>query len=225
MFGGTGTVGAAVLHGLAQAGIPTVFAWHQAEERALSLERELGHTGVRVDLADSGAARRVARESAADVFIHCAASNPGVPFAQVDDGDWHALVSLNCQSAFVACQELLAGMVRNGGGHVVFIGALDRAQALPLPVLFAASHGMLSALTMALAKQLGPQRILVNMVALGVLEGGLASSLDPGLVADYKTMSALRRLGRAEEAAQAALWLALENTYMSGKVLAVNGGI
>jgi 3-oxoacyl-[acyl-carrier protein] reductase len=49
--------------------------------------------------------------------------------------------------------------------------------------------------------------------------------LNPQLVADYKAFSAMRRLGTPAEAAKAILWLALENTYMNGKVLSVNGGI
>jgi 3-oxoacyl-[acyl-carrier protein] reductase len=84
---------------------------------------------------------------------------------------------------------------------------------------------MLSAMTMALAKELGPSGIRVNMVALGILDSGLSRELNPKLVADYKTFSALRRLGTPAEAAKAILWLALENTYMNGKVLSVNGGI
>ena len=225
VFGGTGSVGSEVLRGLAESGVPAVFTWHEREERARALSREYGHRAVQADLRDADRARAVARDSGAVVFVHCAATNPAASMAGVDDETWRAVQAVNCESAFLACQELAPGMARAGGGHVVFVGALDRSQALPLPVVFAACQGMLSAMAMAMAKELGPRRILVNMVALGVLESGLSSGLDAGLIADYRAMSALRRLGRPEEAARAALWLALENTYMSGKVLAVNGGI
>jgi 3-oxoacyl-[acyl-carrier protein] reductase len=84
---------------------------------------------------------------------------------------------------------------------------------------------MLAALTMALAKELGPRGIRVNMAALGVLDSGLSRDLDIKLLADYQVFSALRRCGTPAEAARAILWLALENSYMNGKVLPVNGGI
>jgi 3-oxoacyl-[acyl-carrier protein] reductase len=124
----------------------------------------------------------------------------------------------------VACQELAPSMAPRGG-HVVLVGAIDRAQSIPAPVHFAASQGALAAMVMALGKELGPRGIRVNMVALGLLEGGLSREISPALVADYKAFSALRRLGTADEAARAILWLALENTYMSGEVVPVNGGI
>jgi 3-oxoacyl-[acyl-carrier protein] reductase len=226
VFGGTGAVGTQVLRGLAEADVPAVFTWHEAEEKARALAKEYGHRPLQADLREATRARAVARESEADVFIHCAATNPKGALSAVSDEDWHAVQAVNCQSAFVACQELVPVMQkRGGGGHVVLVGALDRAQALPLPVPFAASQGMLSAMAMALAKEVGSLGILVNVVALGILDSGLSRGLDPGLIADFKTMSALRRVGGAAEAAEAILWLALENTCMSGKVLSVNGGI
>jgi 3-oxoacyl-[acyl-carrier protein] reductase len=108
---------------------------------------------------------------------------------------------------------------------MVLVGAMGRAQSITLPVHFAASQGMLSAMTMTLAKELGPRGIRVNMVALGLLESGLSRGISPELEADFKNCSALRRLGTPEEAARAILWLALENTYMNGEVVPVNGGL
>jgi 3-oxoacyl-[acyl-carrier protein] reductase len=78
---------------------------------------------------------------------------------------------------------------------------------------------------MALAKELGPGGVRANVVSLGMLEEGLSREVDPKLMADYKSFSALRRLGTPAEAAKAILWLALENTYVNGRVVAVNGGI
>jgi len=225
VFGGTGSVGSEVLRGLAEAGVETVFTWHRQQERALALAREYGHRAVQADLRHPDHARAVARGSGARVFVHCAAVNPAPSMAELDDEGWQAALAVNCHSALLACQVLAPVMGAADGGHVVLVGALDRSQALPLPVAFAATQGMLSAMAMALAKELGPKRILVNMVALGLLEEGLSRGLDAAVIADYTALSALRRRGRAEEAARAALWLALENTYMSGKVLAVNGGI
>jgi 3-oxoacyl-[acyl-carrier protein] reductase len=110
-------------------------------------------------------------------------------------------------------------------GHVVLVGALDRAQSLPLSVAFAAAQGMLGAMTMALAKELGPSGVRVNLVAGGPTRTGLSARLDPVLLADYERLSALRRVGTADEIAACVTFLALENEYMTGKVLAANGGI
>ena len=65
----------------------------------------------------------------------------------------------------------------------------------------------------------------VNLVTGGLTREGIAASVDPARVTDYERFSALRRLGTAGEIAAPILWLALENTYVSGKVFPANGGI
>lgn len=228
VFGGTGVVGSAVLGELARRGIPTAFTYLRATEKAAALAAEHGARAFRVDLADAAATTALLAELAAQalfpsVFIHCAATSRLVPLAEITLSDWQRTVAVNAQSAFLACQ-LLTGReppVRD----IVLVGALDRAQSLPLPVHFAASQGLLSALVMALAHEVGPRGIRVNLVTLGVLGGGLSRELDRGRRQDYEQFSALRRTGSAAEAARAIAWLALENRYISGKVFPVNGGI
>lgn len=230
VFGGTGSVGTEVLRGLARANVPTAFTWHQSRERAHTLSSELSMRSVQVDLMDAAATRaalRGLREEGfvPNLFIHCAGVNQGASLADITDERWSKTMAVNCQSAFIACQELGPAMAQAGEGHIVLVGALDRTQSAPSPVHFAASQGALSSLAMAVAKELGPKGVRVNLVVLGLLEAGLSREVGQKLVADYKGFSALRRLGRPEEAAKAILWLALENTYMNGKVLPVNGGI
>jgi 3-oxoacyl-[acyl-carrier protein] reductase len=230
VFGGTGAVGRAVVEGLARAGVPTVFTYCRSTEQAESLTARHGQRAVRLDLCDLDAIRRLVsdleREGAApNVFIHCAGVTQSRKLGDITEDDWRTVHLVNGHGAFVASQELARSMSANGEGDIVFVGALDRGQSLPAPVHFAASQGMLSAMTMALGKELGPRGIRVNMVALGLLQAGLSREMTPGQVADYESYSALRRTGTPEEAARAILWLALENTYMNGKVLPVNGGL
>jgi 3-oxoacyl-[acyl-carrier protein] reductase len=226
VFGGTGAVGREVVRGLSGAGVPTVFTYRNSAELASPLAAECGADARRIDLADATAVRALVRdlEPAPDIFIHCAAVNLGSSFAELTDADWQTMHAVNCQSAFAACQALAARWGRSGG-DIILLGALDRTQSLPLPAGFAATQGALAALTMALAKELGPAGVRVNMVAAGPLEDGLSRGLSPALLDDYREFSALRRLGRPAEVARAVLWLALQNSYMNGKVLPVNGGI
>ena len=225
VLGGSGAVGAEVLRGLGRAGVATTFTYHNGRERAEALAAELGQHAVPLDLRDRGALRELIRglARAPDVFIHCAALSKPVTLAAATDADWDDALSVSGGAAFAACQELAPRMTQ--GGDIVLLGALDRAQSLPMPVPFAASQGMLSALVMALSKELGPRGIRVNLLSLGVLSSGLSAQLSPKHLQEYQNFSALRRVGTPEEAARAALWLALDNSYMSGKVLSVNGGI
>jgi 3-oxoacyl-[acyl-carrier protein] reductase len=230
VFGGTGAVGGAVVRGLREAGVATVFTWHRSAEKAAALAREVDARPLPIDLGDAAATRAALRALGEGgfrptLFIHCAAVNRPAPLAAISDEDWRVAHQVNSHAALIALQELAPAMAAEGEGHVVLVGALDRTQSLPMPLAFAATQGALGAMTMAAAKELGRDGIRVNLVALGPLDGGLSAQMDPALVKDYTTFSALRRLGQPVEAARAILWLALENTYMSGKILTVNGGI
>jgi 3-oxoacyl-[acyl-carrier protein] reductase len=84
---------------------------------------------------------------------------------------------------------------------------------------------MLGAMVMAIAHELGPRGVRINMVALGILNEGLSQGLLAQSRKDYETFSALRRVGTPDEAARMIVWLALENRYIQGKIVPVNGGI
>jgi 3-oxoacyl-[acyl-carrier protein] reductase len=210
VLGGTGYVGSAVLRELARRGVPATFTYCTSDDKAKVLAAEYGHTAVKIDLADAAAVRRL---EPADVVIHCAA---------ISSTDWQRSFAINVESAHVVATTIAE---RGTPADLVFLGGLDRVQSLPLPPVYAATQGALSALVMALAHELGPRGIRVNMLALGVLAGGISSSLAARRRKDYETFSALRRAGTADEAAKAIAWLALENTYIQGKVIPVNGGI
>jgi 3-oxoacyl-[acyl-carrier protein] reductase len=135
---------------------------------------------------------------------------------------WDCAMAINVRSAYVVARWIAE---RGKPCDLVLVGGLDRAQSLPLPVHFAASQGALTALVMALGHELGPRGVRVNLVALGPLTAGISTQLAARRRKDFETFSALRRAGTPDEAAKAITWLALENTFIQGKVIPVNGGI
>jgi len=223
VLGGTGTVGGAVLRELARRSVPAVFTYHRAEDRARALALEHGHAAARVDLADAAATGAfLDAQEAFDVAIHCAGVSAGLTLPEIDAAAWQEAMAVNVQSAFLLCRAVAARARRC---DVVLVGGLDRAQSLPLPAHFAASQGALAALAMAVAHEVGRHDIRVNVVALGPLDGGISQGLAARRRKDYETFSALRRPGTPDEAAKVIAWLALENRFIQGKVLPVNGGI
>jgi 3-oxoacyl-[acyl-carrier protein] reductase len=218
VLGGTGTVGRHVLRSFAEQQIPTTFTYFRSADRARMLSEELGQRAVPLDLADLPAFQSFLRglDEVPRIVVHAAA---------ILSDDFAASHAVNVQSAYVAARELAPRLEKAGGGDIVFLGALDRTQSLPIPAAFAATQGALAAMTMALAKELGPKGIRVNMVASGLLGEGLSTRLDPKLIEDFKAFSAFRRTGAASEVARAVRWLACENSYMTGRVVPVNGGI
>jgi len=187
------------------------------------LATEYGHRAVQVDLADAAATRACLDAlGAIDVVIHAAAVTAATGIAEVTHETWRDTMAINVESAFVACQWVAT---RGTPCDIVFVTGLDRTQSLPLPPHFAATQGALGALAMSAAHELGPKGVRINVVALGVLSSGLSEGLSAARRKDYETFSALRRVGTPDEAARVIAWLALDNTFIQGKVISVNGGI
>jgi NAD(P)-dependent dehydrogenase (short-subunit alcohol dehydrogenase family) len=223
VLGGTGAVGSAVLKELARRGVPASFVYRMSKEKARILALEYGHEALEVDLADADGTRRALDAlPATDVAIHCAAVSGGSSLEDITPAAWQHAMAVNVGSAHVLAQWLAA---RGRPADLVLVGGLDRTQSLPLPAHFAATQGALGALAMALGHELGPRGIRVNLVALGVLDAGISSSLATRRRTDFETYSALRRRGTPDEVAKTIAWLALENTYIQGKIISVNGGI
>jgi 3-oxoacyl-[acyl-carrier protein] reductase len=223
VLGGTGAVGSAVLRELARREVTATFTYRRSADKAAVLAAEYCHHGVQVDLAD-GAATRACLDALGpvDFVIHAAAVSAATAIADVSRETWRDTMAINVESAFVACQWVAA---RGTPCDVVFVAGLDRTQSLPLPPHFAATQGAINALAMSAAHELGPKGVRINVVALGVLSAGLSDGLASTRRKDYETFSALRRVGTPDEAAKVIAWLALDNTFIQGKVISVNGGI
>lgn len=223
VLGGTGAVGSAVVRELRRREVATAFTVHTSHARAAELAT-LGAEPIAIDLADPEAIASMLAgidRGSLDVVIACAAVSAVEPFATQTGDAWRACFAVNVEATAQVCRWFAGG----DRGDIVLVGGLDRGQSLPLPVAYAASQGALAAMAMAMGHELGPRGIRVNLVALGVLDAGMSQHLSSARRADYQRYSALRRLGTPAEAARVIAWLALENTYIQGRVITANGGI
>ena len=228
--GGSGALGSEVVRALAGAGARVIFTFLRSSDRAETIAKETGATAVPVDLRDRTATRSfvaaLARDGVVpDVFVHCAGVSRPTDLAQTDDAAFDEVMDVSARAAWVLAQSLAPGMANAKRGDIVLVGALDRTQSVSMPVHFAAANGALAALAMGLAKELGVTGVRANFVALGPLEGGISRDLPPKLLADYRAFSALRRVAAPAEVARFLAWLSLENTFVSGKSIPLNGGL
>lgn len=234
VVGGTGTVGRALVTDLGAAGARVGFTYFKSEATAKEL---LAHAEVAapVDLRELDAIgpaldRLTYELGGVDAVVHAAAvtstRDPPI-FDHVDGVDldgWQALMSVNVTSAFVAVRHLVPSFAGDGG-NVVMIGSVDGIKPIPTPVPYAVSKAALRGLVLSLAKALGPRKIRVNMVAPGILERGASAVVPDDLRREYLKHSALGRYGRIDEVVPLLSWLALDNVYMTGQTLLLDGGL
>jgi len=233
VFGGSGTVGRAIVSALAADGAKVAFTYFQNERAAHALlECVPGSIARRVDLGSASEAARAVAELRAELggltaFVHAATATSAAvepkfeSILEADEGALDRLLAVNVKSAFFACREL----ARDFTGNIVLLGSIDGAKSVPAPAAYAASKGALSALARALSKELGPRGVKINVVAPGVLEAGSSRSLPDSLRAEYLKHCGLRRYGRVEEIAGLVAWLSLQNTYITGQTLVVDGAL
>ena len=234
VFGASGALGRVVAAELSRSGARVGLTYWQGREVAERLARELdGAVSRRLDLTVAADIPRVLDALAADLggvdaFVHCAAllsAGSGVAYdrlGQVGEAGFDRLFAVNVRSAFFAVQHL-AGAMR--GGNVVLLAGVDSVKSVPAPIPYAIAGGALVSMARALAKDLGPRGFRVNVVASGVLDAGLSSAVPAELRAQYLKHCGLRRVGRREEVAAMVCFLALENTYVTGQTVVVDGGL
>jgi len=224
--GGAIRVGRAIALALADAGFDVAIGFHRSATEARRTvaalrQRGVDATAIQADLRDAHAARALVAGAARelrglDVLVNSAALFYKTPLGTTTRAQWDQLLALNLRAAFFATQAAVARM--RHGGHVVNVGDVITRLRRPGWAAYTASKAGLEALTRALAFELRAQRIAVNCVAPGAVLK--PDALPP---ARWRAITG-GHAGRAEDVAAAVVFFATCPTYITGQVLAVDGG-
>ena len=243
VIGGSGALGTEVCHALGRNGFDIAFTYHASQEKAARLEAELKDqsilaTAFQLDLGHIDEVKETVHQArrtlgSLNALIIASGLATGrravekVPeFLSITDAEFDRLMDINVRGAFFACQEAARIMAEEGAGKIVIVGSIDGVKPVPAPVDYACSKGALWGMTQALSKELGKRNILVNMVAPGILEGGVANLLNEDLMREYLKHCSLRRTGKFSEAAEVIAYLADPlNTYVTGQAVILDGGL
>jgi len=140
--------------------------------------------------------------------------------------DWDLVLNINLNGAFRCIQQVLPTMMRNRWGRIVNIASVVGQAGAAGQANYAASKGGMIAMTKALAQEIGSRGITVNAVAPGYIETDMTKVLPDEVKAKILAQVPLGRIGQPEDIASAVKFLASEeSSYITGHVLAVNGGM
>jgi len=176
-----------------------------------------------VDAAVSGA---VARHGRLDILVNNAGITRDQLVLRMKRDDWDAVIATNLSAAHACAQAVLKPMIKQRGGRIINVTSVVGQAGNAGQVNYAASKAGLIGLTKALALEVASRNITVNAVAPGLIETDMTKAISAGAHEDWAARIPLKRLGTPDDVANAVLFLASdEAAYITGHVLAVNGGM
>jgi len=161
-----------------------------------------------------------------DGLIH----SVGVPFAlkplpEIDEAEWQHTLALYLTSTFFVVRAVLPTMLRQGHGRIVTIGSVCGLTGCAGGAAYSAAKAGIIGLSKALAREVAPRGITVNVVAPGFIETDFLSQVSPTVRERLIAATPLGRLGRpAEVASLVCCLLSAEAGFITGQVLSPNGG-
>ena len=166
------------------------------------------------------------RHGKIDVLV----SNAGIARDQLmlrmKRADWDEVLATNLTGAFVLCQAVVKPMIRQRSGRIVAISSVVGQMGNAGQVNYAASKAGLIGFCKALAREVASRNVTVNVVAPGLIETDMTRAITAEAQKDWSAQIPLGRAGTPADVAAAVCFLASdEASYITGQVLAVNGGM
>lgn len=140
--------------------------------------------------------------------------------------DWDEVLATNLTAAFTLCQAALKPMIKQRAGRIVAISSVVGQMGNAGQANYAASKAGLIGFCKALAREVASRQVTVNVVAPGLVETDMTRAITEVAKNDWSSQIPLARLGTPEDIAAAVGFLASDDAaYITGQVLAVNGGM
>ena len=161
-----------------------------------------------------------------DILINNAGITRDGIFLRMKDEDWDAVLSVNLKGAFLCSRAASKVMAKQRYGRIINIASIVGQMGNAGQANYCASKAGLIGLTKSNARELAKRNVTVNAVAPGFIATAMTDALPEKVKVDLIAQIPLERLGSAEDIANAVLFLASEASgYITGQVLAVNGGM
>ena len=186
---------------------------------------------VGADVTDAAAVEGVVagvleRHGRVDILV----SNAGIARDQLmlrmKRADWDEVLATNLTASFTWCQAVLKPMIRQRAGRIVAISSVVGQMGNAGQANYAASKAGLIGFCKALAREVASRNVTVNVVAPGLIATDMTRAITDNAKADWSAQIPMGRMGTPDDVAAAVRFLASdEASYITGQVLAVNGGM
>lgn len=234
--GGSRGIGKAIAKTLAKQGFQVYLTYVSKADEAARVVAEIEAEGgiaraFCLDISDSSAVEEFFVSEIKDkVLLSALVNNAGVTkdglILRMKDDDWDKVLNVNLRGPFVCLREAAKIMTKQRAGRIVNIVSVVGQMGNAGQANYSAAKSGLIGLTKASAKELASRNITVNAVAPGFIQTDMTDALSEEIRNLYMAQIPLRRFGSADDVAEAVAFLASDKAgYITGQVLAVNGGM
>jgi NAD(P)-dependent dehydrogenase (short-subunit alcohol dehydrogenase family) len=224
-------LGRAIALAAAEQGADVAITYRESELEARTLVGELTRKGVsalavRCDITDEINVREMVKEVAAelggiDVLVNNAANYETARFEKLTVAQWDAIFASNTRGPFLVSREALP-YLRKRKGRIVNMGSLGGLRPFATNAHYSSSKAAVHMLTRVMAKALAPE-IAVNAVAPGMIDLGEKAAAT--FMRRMAKQTPMRRNGSGQEIAAAVMFFATAPKFITGQILAVDGGL
>jgi 3-oxoacyl-[acyl-carrier protein] reductase len=227
-------IGKAIAARLAAQGATVVCAARGDNARTTAAEICAGGgraEAITLDVTDDGAlakapAEIVERHGRLDVVVSNAGITRDQLLMRMKRDDWDAVIATNLTATFTLTQAAIRPMLKQKGGRIIAIGSVVGEIGNAGQANYAASKAGLIGFAKALAREVASRGITVNVITPGMIDTDMTRAIAEKAQVDWASQIPLGRLGTPDDVAAAACYLASdEAAYITGHVLAVNGGM
>lgn len=234
--GGSRGIGAAVAKRLAKAGYSVILTYVSKPDEAKAVAAHIMAEGgeaqaLLLDVADRGAIVEFFKEhiegkTELEVLVNNAGITKDGLLIRMKDEDWDRVVGVNLTGAFTCLREAAKIMMKRRSGRIVNIVSVAGQTGNAGQANYSAAKAGLIGLTKTAALELAPRGVTVNAVAPGLIESDMTAVLPEAVTKAFLEQIPLKKMGTPEDVASAVAYLASpEAAYVTGQVLAVNGGL
>ena len=227
-------IGRATALVFAENGYDILICYRTGEKEAYETAEMAKAYGVRaipfqMDIASLADCRRTAAKALMsfgkiDVLVCNAGISLPKLFTQTTEEEYDQVFDVNTKGMFFLTQAVAKEMISAGGGSIVTVSSMWGEVGASCEVLYSTTKAALIGMTKALAKEVGPSGIRVNCIAPGAIDTPMNRTLDESAIASIVEETPLGRLGEGEDIAKLALYLAAEDSFLTGQVISPNGG-
>lgn len=229
-------IGRATAELFARSGYNVLINYYASQEAAISLCAELEKEGLsvavfRADVTDRAAVEAmvdycVTRFGGLDVLINNAGLAQTKLFVDITEREWDEILAVNLKGVYLCTRAALRYMLPKKKGKIINISSIWGLVGGACEAHYSAAKAGVIGLTKALAKELGPSNIQVNCIAPGAVATRMLAGYAEEELDELRRQTPLQRLGKPEEIAACALFLASPAAdFITGQVISPNGGL